>query len=336
MTINPQTVRLGVLTNPSAQHNERFPFTHKRIEEKLSSTADAIVTACESEISEAVRCLLVDQKINVLGINGGDGTIHSTINALARLLESGVTYDSGEPVRKPTLLLLNGGTYNIASRAMRTNHNPEDTLTRFLTRWKNRPLDSISTREIGLLKVQPIGAEPDKALLGMVFGSQVIANTLELCDSIGGGYPGLAAFLAKGTLGYFLKSSFFKENRWRLEPNKRSIEIDGLSNRGTIGVVASTIDIKLVRGLVWALSATDPEDGFHSKAIHAKNPSDVVRLIPYLLWELQHPMIAARPRTHRILTDGNFTLDGELYQDIGPIEVTMSKWRFSVVSGEDI
>lgn len=328
MTDSKPTVRLGVLTNPAAQHNERFPYTHRNLERHLGSIGDAVVTASAAETVDAVRHLLVDRGINVLGINGGDGTIHSTLAALIDLLKS----DPSIP--KPTLLLLNGGTYNIASRAMRTNHNPVDTLRRFAGRWADAPLVSVSTKEIALLQVIPLSG--GGTLPGMVFGSQVIANVLDLCDNIGGGYVGFAEFLLKGTTGYAFKTAFFNSNKWRLQHTAQRIEVDGVSEHGTVGVVASTIDVKLARGLVWALSATDPDDGFHSKTIRAKNPSDVVRLIPYLLWELPHPMVAARPRTHKITTSGNFTLDGELYPDMGPIEISMSDWRFDVVAGEDI
>ena len=328
MTTTETITRLGVITNPAAQHNERFPYTHRRLERRLESSSDAIVTADRSEIDSAVRSLLVDRGINVLGINGGDGTIHSTIGAVINLLKA------CPDVPKPRLLLLNGGTYNIASRAMRTNHNPVDTLRRFMARWGGAPVERISTRELGLLDVT--GSESGRTLTGMVFGSQVIANALELCDDIGGGYTGFSEFLAKGVGGYFLKTGFFQENKWRLQHRADPILVDGQGEHGTVGVVASTIDVKLARGLVWALSATDPADGFHTKTITAKNPSDVVRLIPFLLWELPHPMIIARPRTHKITTSGNFTLDGELYPDMGPIEVTMSPWRFDVVAGEDM
>ncbi|HNZ02537.1 MAG TPA: diacylglycerol kinase family protein [Myxococcota bacterium] len=327
----PETkVRLGVLTNPSAQHNERFPYTHRNLEKHLDSMSDAVVTASAAECDAAVRHLLVERGVNVLGINGGDGTIHSTLAAIIDLKR----IDPSIPM--PTLLLLNGGTYNIASRAMRTNHNPADTLRRFKARWADAPLACVSTRELALLQVTPTGSDAHGPIPGMVFGSQVIANVLDLCDGIGGGYIGFSEFLARGVAGYAFKTRFFNSNKWRLQHTADRIQVDGVSEHGTVGVVASTIDLKLARGLVWAISATDPADGFHSKTIRAMNPSDVVRLIPYLMWEFPHPMIVARPHTRTIQTSGPFTLDGELYPDMGPIDVSMGDWRFDVVAGEDI
>ncbi len=323
--MNP--IRLGVITNPAAMHNERFPYTHKRLEKRLAQAGDAVLTASLGEIDDAVRTLLVDRGINVLGINGGDGTIHSTIGAVIGLLQA------NPGIARPTLLLLNGGTYNIASRAMRTNHNPVDTLRRFQARWGGQPVEKVSTRELGLLEVR---TEEGRTLTGMVFGSQVIANALELCDEIGGGYSGFSRFLLRGVAGYAFKTPFFRENKWRLQHRADPIIVDSTAGNRTVGVVASTVDVKLARGLVWALSASSPEEGFHSKTISAGNPSDVVRLVPFLLWELPHPMIVARPRTKMIRTSGNFTLDGELYPDMGPITVTISPWRFNVVAGEDL
>lgn len=55
MTDSKPTVRLGVLTNPAAQHNERFPYTHRNLERHLGSIGDAVVTASAAETVDAVR-----------------------------------------------------------------------------------------------------------------------------------------------------------------------------------------------------------------------------------------------------------------------------------------
>lgn len=324
------TVRLGVLTNPGAFHNSRFPFTHRNIRSRLASDHDAVVTIDSNDAARAVKYLIEDRGVNVLGINGGDGTIHSVINALVRAY--GDEIQAGRLVLPP-ILLLNGGTYNMASRAMRTNHYPLDTTGRFLGRYEGCSVSEIATRRLGLLRVTPEGDSP---VLGMVFGSQVIASVLDLCDQMGGGYAGLAKLLVLGGAGYFLKTKFFKENRWRLTATDREAIVDGRGVRGVTGIVASTIDMKLVRGLIWALTASTADDGFHIKVIRSQTGSDVVRLLPYLLWELPHPMIQAWPQAGRLETSGDYTLDGELYSHKGRITVDLSPFSLRMVSGEDI
>jgi len=323
-------VRLGVLTNPAAQHNHRFPFTHRRLRRRLESAADAVATADKTQIESAIRHLLIEREVNVLAINGGDGTIHLAINHMVALRGRDVTLGRA---RFPALLLLNGGTYNMASRAMGTKDDPVSTLTRFLGRYSQTPRSEVATRSLGLLEIAREGSSP---MLGMVFGSEVVANALELCDRLGSGYLGLAKLLMKGAAGYVLRTDFYRSNAWRLRPTDPLAEVDGTACRDMTGAVASTIDLKLARGMVWALTTSGGAGGFHVKLVRAKGPGEVVRLLPYLLWEFQHPMVQSFPEARRLRTTGSFTVDGELYEHSGPLEVTLSTHRFEVVAGESL
>jgi hypothetical protein len=326
----PDRVRLGVLTNPEAQHNSRFPFTHHAIGAELASTLDAVRTATKAEIDDAVRSLVADRGVNVLAINGGDGTIHGVVNALARLLGDDV--DAGR-ARLPRLLILNGGTYNMASRAMGTKADPVTTVRAFLARYGEAAPATVPTRPIGLMDVAPAGRQP---MLGMVFGSQVIRNVLSLCDELGSGYLGLASLLARGSAGAVLRTGFWKEHRWRLQPADRQAVVDGRRVDGVTAVVASTIDLKLVRGLVWALAVPPEARGFTARLIRTRSSGELVRLLPALLWELPHPLIWPVPEARHLVTSGDFTVDGELYEAPGRVEVGLSRFSLDVVSGEDL
>jgi hypothetical protein len=321
-------VRLGVLTNPQADRNQLSPVIHKRLLDHLASAADGFATPSESQIDQAVRHLLVDQGVTVLGINGGDGTIHGVLNALLRLLGDDV---AAGRARLPTLLFLNGGTYNMASRAMGTKGDPVATVRRFQQRYRDKPLTDLATRRVPLLEVRPANRDPE---YGMVFGSQVVADVLDLCDTLGAGYLGLASLLVQGTMGALFKAGFFRRNAWRLRPEDSRVWVDGQLIPDASAVVASTIDMKLARGLVWALTTSPSADGFHVKLVRSKGATEVVRLLPNLLWELPHPMIVARPEAGRLISSGRFTLDGELYRHEGRVEVVLAPFSFDAVSGE--
>lgn len=323
-------IRLGVLTNPAAQHNFRFPFTHRRLRRRLASAADAVATADKTQIDEAIRHLLVERGVNVLAINGGDGTIHCAVNTI--VAHQGPDVMAGRS-RFPILLFLNGGTYNMASRAMGTKDDPVSTLTGFLDCYRERPLTEVPTRTLGLLEVE----RNDKpSMLGMVFGSEVIANALELCDQLGSGYLGLARLLLQGTLGYVIRTDFFRSNAWRLRPTNPRTQVNGQFCNDVTGAVASTIDLKLARGMVWALTTSAEVGGFHVKLVRAKAPGEVVRLLPYLLWEFQHTMVPSFPNAKSLVTSGNFTVDGELFKHTGTLEVSPSPHRLQVVAGESL
>lgn len=316
-------VRLGVLTNPIAKHNHRFPLVHKDLVKRLGKSF-AVLTATKAEIEGAIGHLIGEAGVNVLAINGGDGTIHSAINALRRLCAEGLS--------SPVLLLLNGGTYNMASRAFGTKSDPVGTVTRFLRRFGDAKVQDVPTRDLGLLEIRPEG-KPE--MLGMVFGSEVVANALDLCDRLGSGYLGLARLFAKGVVGYALRTRFYRENSHLLRPKKSFVEVDGQGFDEVVGAVASTIDLMLARGLIWSLTVLPREKGFHAKVVRGKSPGEVVRLLPHLLFELQHPMVITLQNAQCLRTWGRFTVDGELFAHEGPVEVRTSPFRFKVVSGED-
>jgi hypothetical protein len=173
-------------------------------------------------------------------------------------------------------------------------------------------------------------------MLGMVFGSQVIANVLSLCDRLGSGYSGLARLLWSGVTGHVLQTEFYRGNQWRLAPEDPSVRVDGCTFDGVTAAVVSSIDLKLVKGFVWALTTRGRTDAFHVKLIRAKSSGVVVRLIPNLLWELPHPMILSFPEATSLSLAGNFTVDGELYEDSGPVDLGVSSMRFDIVSGEGL
>jgi hypothetical protein len=112
--------------------------------------------------------------------------------------------------------------------------------------------------------------------------------------------------------------------------------VDGSRLADVNAVVAATLDMKLARGMVWALTTSATSRGFHAKIIRGKSPGEMVRLLPHLLWELSHPMILSLPEARRIEVDGDFTLDGELYDHRGRVTVGLSPFHLSLVSGEDL
>jgi len=323
-------VRLGVLTNPAAQHNHRFPFTHGVLERELASELDGVMTVTRDQVDDAVGTLL-ERGINVLAINGGDGTIHGVLNALVRQIGDEVLQGTR---RFPRLLFLNGGTYNMASRAMGTKGSPVRTVRRFLARYPAARLDEVPTRSLGLLEVREQGRF--QPLYGMVFGSEVVRNALALCEEMGSGYGGLLRLLGQGSLGALLGNDFFQRHRWRLMPSEpdRPVRLDGREVAGVTAVVASTIDLKLVRGVIWSLAVPPGGDGFAARVIRTRDARELVRLLPHLLWQWPHPLVLDVPAGRRLSVHGDYTLDGELYRAAGPLAVFMSPHRFDVVAGE--
>ena len=124
-----------------------------------------IETATLADLPAAIATLL-DDGTELLGINGGDGTVHLVLTALLHAAD-------GRPL--PTLALLPGGTTSMSARGVNGGVVPFD-----------RALDTLLTALAGehaghprhLVKVHAIGAA---AQLGMCFGMGAIVRGIEYC-----------------------------------------------------------------------------------------------------------------------------------------------------------
>jgi len=229
----------------------------------------------------------------------------------------------------PILLFLNGGTYNMASRALGTKGHPARTLERFASRYKDVAVSEVRTRTLSLLDVQAFGQPPQVA---MVFGSEVVTHALDLCDGMGAGYRGLTRLFVQGAFGIAFKTRFLADHAWRLAGPKRPMEVDEETLPDALAAVASTIDLKLVHGLVWAFRAGACSTGFPARIVRKGRPADLVRALPHLLWQLRHPSVLDYSSVGILRTDGAFTVDGEIHHHDGTVSVRLSPHRFRVVS----
>ena len=282
-----------------------------------------VVTTSASQVTWVVRDL-IEKGVNVLGVNGGDGTLHGVINALYDLLENKEI--SVEDV--PLLLPLNGGTYNIVSRAMGTKGNPVATVREFLRRFDGLQVEDIERVPLPVLE---ISTSRDLKIRGMVFGSEVVANALELCSRFGSGYLGLLKLLAMGSAGAFFRTGFLEKHGWRLRPSDWRVVVDKRVMEAS-AVTISTVNLTLVKGLIWSLTASPRTDAFHVRVIKARRPVELAMLIPELLWERSHPLIEDFSEATYVETHGAFTLDGELYPNGGRVVVRPGRWVFELVS----
>lgn len=314
---------MGIINNPASLQNHQNPHYLERLAE-LVELKHSIRTDGIGEVKDALVGLLGNRKINVLGVNGGDGTLNGVLNALVELLQANILDETMVPLLMP----LNGGTYNIASRAMGTKGNPVATTMAFKRRYTDGIIDDIRVEQLPVLELE----KADGSMLrGMVFGSEVISNALGLCDAFGSGYRGLAKLLVNGVTGVMFKTDFLRENAWRFQPGHSKVIVDGLEiNAGA--VIVSTINLTLVKGLIHSLEATRGRSHFHTKVITTQEPGQIVRLLPNLLWEIPHRKIMDFPRTREIVVWGPFTMDGELYPHQGRMVLRPSDYSFEMVT----
>ena len=115
---------IGIVNNPRSRRNRRRPRIGRRLRAQLGDDGDVLDAATPEELARALETFR-GAGVDVLGVNGGDGTAHFVLSAFAR------AYD-GAPL--PRVLLLPGGAMNTVARAHGIRGSPERTLWDIVTR----------------------------------------------------------------------------------------------------------------------------------------------------------------------------------------------------------
>jgi len=268
-------------------------------------------------VDRALNHLLFERRVNVLGLNGGDGTLHLGLNRLVALQRE-VEGRLGMRMELPRLLFLNGGTLNVVSRATGTTGNPARTVRSFYRRYAGATLAHIQAAPLRVLEVEVMnGSERIEHRYGFVFGSELVANALEMYGLFGEGYGGLLRFFSEVALGYTLNTRLWQEHGWKLDAPITSLSLDGMITPTYLATVASTINLSLVKGALTALKVRS-STGYSVRIITETKAGSVIRSIPKLLVGASHSSIVDVPEAGELCVYGGYTLDGEVFLDRTP------------------
>ncbi len=169
------------MNNPRSRRNRRRPGIARRLRALLDSDGEVLDASTPDELARAVERFRAE-RIDVLGVNGGDGTAHYVLTAFAR--------EWGD-APLPKLLLLRGGAMNTVAHGNGVHGGAERILREVLIRQRHRyPL---RTLERDLLRVRADGGAPR---YGFIFGTGSIVAFLEAYYATGRPSPAMAAALA--------------------------------------------------------------------------------------------------------------------------------------------
>ncbi len=259
------------------------------------------------ELDEAAASLR-DQRPGVIGVHGGDGTLHKLVTALGRAF-------GDQPI--PPVAILGGGTMNVvgASLGIRV---PAVPFVRELVE-SARAGATLPTVRRRCLRIGD--------LLGFIFGNGLMANFLGEYYGTGTYGPARAAWLLLRAFGSALIGGpFVKKLFKRFEG---TLELDGqrLERTSFVGVGAATVR-EVGLGFKLNHRADDDPERFGFLAIHARP----VALIPDFVSVHAGKGIApsramsAVASTLRITPqDGSmsYTIDGDLYRGEGPLTISI-------------
>ena len=148
-----------VFVNPGSRANRRDPERARRFANILGETGRVVAPTSSDALAAEARQVAQAQP-SIIGVHGGDGTLHWTITALLRAY--------GERALPP-LALLPGGTMNVVAASLGIMVQPEALLEQLAAGERAAHPPTVVVRRC--IKVQ------DE--YGFVFGTGLIANFLE-------------------------------------------------------------------------------------------------------------------------------------------------------------
>jgi diacylglycerol kinase family enzyme len=183
---------IGLVINPRAGANRRDPSTAARLARQLGDRGVVAMPHSLEELAKAAEDFR-RQKIDVLGIAGGDGTNYVTLTHFHEVYGS-------EPL--PTVAFLRGGTMNTVANSLRLpGGQPEGLLDRLVRRYMATPrLPVVEQRTMNI-----------EGKLGFLWGIGVIPAYLREYYDTGAPSPWTAAkTLARGIVSAAMNGAMIR------------------------------------------------------------------------------------------------------------------------------
>jgi diacylglycerol kinase family enzyme len=149
---------IGIITNPNSKMNKMVPTRGPLLGYIVGKFGKLEVTNSVDDLGR-VASLFRDQGIEILGINGGDGTISRTLTAFIQ------AYGTRE---LPKILVLRGGTMNMLATNLGIRGTPEEILVRML-----ECQSGLRAKEVRSLATLSVGGQ-----FGFLFGNALVARYL--------------------------------------------------------------------------------------------------------------------------------------------------------------
>ncbi len=281
---------------------------HDRLTRMLPDAGACVQTPALHDLELALRNLLFVQHRNLLIINGGDGTIHHTLNAAIRVTRAAADA-TVEACPLPTFLFVNGGGMNMVARTLKTRGQPAKTLQRFLDASRDAPLGELPTQTLPLLGIREGAATAER--YGFIWGSELVMNALTMYERYGQGYPGLARFLWEAMIGLPMKTEEWAQFGHLLDPPPTPLEVAGRVYPTYTSAVATTVPMMLLKGLVGTFRKPAKSGTLNVLAVIETRKARVLGSIPMLLLGGRYPGVEYHKDVAGLRVRGPYTIDGE-------------------------
>ncbi len=254
---------IGIVTNPHSRRNRRHPERMRRLGYMLGQHDTYELTNRIEDVEDVAREFMASD-IDILGLNGGDGTNHVTLSTFIEVY-------GDRPL--PKVALLRGGTMNTVSSGVGIRGAPPKLLANLVEKYYTGQPFETTTRDI--LKV----TDDTGTRYGFIFGNGIVANFLEIYYGTGNPSPTTAALLmAKGIAALPFGGGDIIADIFR--PFRASVEMDDQTwpERDYTAVIASTVD-QIGLGFRPFIRCQEKDQTFHLLGVTA-GPVNVVKALP--------------------------------------------------------
>ncbi len=293
---------IGIISNPLSGGNKKGLCYLREVVQKRPEAY--YVEADTFPGIESALSGFLDRHVDILVINGGDGTVHGVLTALFRLFPAG---------GMPLLAVLRSGTASMTARDIGLKGNKSRAISR-LFEWVDLCRPAFVKRR-SVVRVERFSARP---LYGMFFGAIAICQGIDFCHSHI--YDkGIYGEVAEGmTLFRFMLATLTGNDKLVSSASVQVSLDSGPSERNNLLLLFITSLERLFLGLrpFWG-SETAP---LHYTALGV-NPGHMLCALPGLLFGRKNSFskpcygyFSHNIHEARITLDDGFTVDGELYK----------------------
>lgn len=294
---------IGLISNPYSRKNRRNP---SRLQKLIDVAPDKDLVKLPVSYEEMDNAMIHfrDRKIDILAVNGGDGTVHVTLCALIKAYGK-------KPL--PKLAILKGGTMNQTATNLRIKGNSIEIFQRVIKAYKEK--EQVKTKKISLLKAN------DK--YGFIFGNGAVCAFMDVYHRSGDPSPLIAGKALLSTIGSIVvKGRIYKEI---FTPFIQEITVDGFSF-GKTPYLATLITTIPELGLGFEVMHRAKKDHNKAHMIAFHEGAKIITQVPRAWFGLSLPPDIADDTTGKsFIIDCEkpfkFTLDGDFYTSSGKLVV---------------
>jgi len=188
---------IGLITNPRSRANQRDPSKPRKLGHLIGSHGTAEATQSIDDLYRVCE-EFKKERIDILGISGGDGTMHHTLTAMIK------TYGD-QPL--PPVAILRGGTMNTIANSLGIHGETPKLLFELVDKHRRGVAQELAVFEREVLQVG------DK--YGFIFGNGIVYNFLHEYYSTGDPSPSTAAKLILRAAGSTIVGSELSRRIYR-------------------------------------------------------------------------------------------------------------------------